>query len=287
MNEQQFVIDVTEQNYSSAVLEGSRSTPVLVDFWAPWCQPCQMLTPVLTKLAAAYQGKFILAKINTEEQQALAAQFQIRSIPTVKLFMDGAEVDEFMGALPEAQIRVILDRHLPRESDQLLVQANQLIENGSIAEAATLIEQALADDPDNPRVQLAYARLQATLGRPEAAEQALAALPTEQLDSPEVAGIRARLVFERALSDADDESTLEQRRKENPLDSEATYQLAAYRVMSNDYAAALELLLQLLQKDRAYGDDAARKGMLAVFDILGGSGDLAVRYRNRMFNALH
>ena len=287
MSDSKFVVDVTEQNYPEVVLEGSHSVPVLVDFWAPWCQPCKALTPVLVNLAEAYRGKFILAKINTEEQQGLAAQFAIRSIPTVKLFVDGQPVDEFMGALPESQITAFLDRHLPRESDGLVAQARQLLQDGRVEDAETLVEQARRDDPGNPRVQLAHARLQATLGNLDAAEQALATLPLEEQDKPEITGLRARLVFDRAVEDADDEAALSQRLLANPGDSEAIYQLAAYRVLHGDYQAALEQLLQLMLKDRAYGDDAARKGMLAVFELLGGSGDLVVRYRSRMFNALH
>ena len=287
MSDSKFVIDVNEENYSAVVLEGSRSVPVLVDFWAPWCQPCKALTPVLVKLAEVYQGRFILAKVNTEEQQTLAAQFAIRSIPTVKLFVDGQPVDEFMGALPERDIQAFLDRYLPRESDKLVVQASRLMQSGRADDAVALIEQARENDPDNPRVQLAYARLQATLGDLDAAEQALAALPLEEQNKPEVASIRARLMFDQAISGADDEATLQQRLQQSADDSEALYQLAAYRVTDGDYEAALQRLLQLMQKDRAYDDDAARKGMLAVFEILGGSGELVARYRNRMFNALH
>ena len=157
------------------------------------------MTPVLVKLAEVYQGRFILAKVNTEEQQTLAAQFAIRSIPTVKLFVDGQPVDEFMGALPERDIQAFLDRYLPRESDKLVVQASRLMQSGRADDAVALIEQARENDPDNPRVQLAYARLQATLGDLDAAEQALAALPLEEQNKPEVAGIRARLMFDQPL----------------------------------------------------------------------------------------
>lgn len=287
MNDSPFVIETTEQNFQAVVLEGSYSVPVLADFWAPWCQPCKMLTPVLEKLAAGSQGKFVLAKINTEEQQALATQFQIRSIPTVKLFRDGAAVDEFMGALPESQILAFLDQHLPRESDQLLEQANQLIQDERIQDAVPLVDKALSEDPENPRVQLAKAGLEAALGNLDKAQQTLDKLPQEQQDSPEAAGIRARLIFDRAAEGADDEASLVRRLEENPGDSAASYQLAAYRVTEGDYEAGLEQLLSLMLKDRQYGDDAARKGMLAIFDLLGGTGDLVTRFRSRMFNALH
>ena len=142
MTQSQYIYEVDTENYGRIVVEGSRSVPVLVDFWAEWCQPCKLLMPILARLAEAYQGKFILAKINTEEQQAIAAEFGIRSIPTVKLFRHGEPVDEFMGALPESEIRAFLDRHIPRESDQLVAQADQLIQAGKTEQAVKLIEQA-------------------------------------------------------------------------------------------------------------------------------------------------
>ena len=268
-------------------MEGSRSVPVLVDFWAGWCQPCKLLMPILARLAETYQGKFILAKINTEEQQAIAAEFGIRSIPTVKLFRHGEPVDEFMGALPESEIRAFLDRHIPRESDQLVAQADQLIQTGKTEQAVKLIEKARAEDPDNRRVQLAFARLQATLGDIEGAEQVLAGLPPEAQETPEIKGLRARFRFDRVAAAAPDPDQLETALARNPDNSEARYQLAAHKVMRNDFQGALELLLTLLQQDRQYDDEAARKGMLSVFEILGGSGELVNRYRNRMFNALH
>ncbi len=287
MTHSQYIFEVTTENFGKIVVEGSRSIPVLVDFWAEWCQPCKVLMPVLARLAEEFQGKFILAKINTEEQQAIAAEFGIRSIPTVKLFRGGEAVDEFMGALPESEIRAFLDRHIPRESDQLVSQANQLIQAGRTEDALRLIEQAHAEDPGNPRVQLAYARLKATLGEIETAERLLAELPMEEQEKPEVSALRARFLFDRVAGAAPAPAECEESLQRNPNDGETLYQLAAHKVMGNDYQGALELLLTLLQKNRQYGDDAARKGMLAVFEILGGSGDLVSHYRSRMFNALH
>ena len=287
MTESNYIFEVSAENFTAVVLEGSRARPVLVDFWAPWCGPCKTLTPILTKLAEEYRGKFILAKINTEEQQELAAQFGIRSIPTVRLFKNGQPVDEFMGALPETELRAFLDRHLPRESDRLVAQANQLAGQGDLEGAVRLMEEAKNSDPDNARVLIAYARLKAILGNTEEAERILAALPPEELENPEVAGLRAQLLFDRIALTAAATEALQQRLATDPNDSEARYQLAARHVMEGEYESALEQLLALLLKDRDYGDGAARKGMLAIFEILGGNDPLVKRYRNRMFNALH
>jgi putative thioredoxin len=287
MADSEYVVEVTAENYAEIIVEGSRSVPVLVDFWAEWCQPCKMLMPTLAKLAEEYQGKFLLAKINTEEQQELASQFGIRSIPTVKLFRDGQPVDEFMGALPEAEIRTFLDPHVTHESDNLVVQANELIQQGDTDAAVALMEEARRSDPGNPRTLIAYARLQAALGAVDQAEAALKELPPEEQDNQEVAGLRAQLRFDNIARSAPEPAELATSLEADPGNSEARYQLAAHEVMNGRYEEALEQLLTLLRKDRNYGDDAARKGMLAIFDILEGSGELVNRFRSRMFNALH
>ncbi|MCU7807625.1 MAG: thioredoxin [Candidatus Thiodiazotropha sp. (ex Semelilucina semeliformis)] len=287
MADSPFMIDVTAENFQQVVLETSMSRPVLVDFWAEWCNPCKSLMPTLAKLADEYQGKFILAKVNTEEQQQLAAHFGIKSIPCVKLFLNGQMVDEFLGALPEPEIRSFIDKHIPRESDGLLAQADQLLIQGDADGAGSLIQQAAEMDPGSPKVMLANARYLAAIGKLDEAEQQLQALPKEEQENPEVAAMLARIQFDRSTADNPPAESLEQRLKENPADSEALHQLATHKIMQNDYEGALELLLTLLQKNRDYGDDAARKDMLRIFELLGGQGDLVKRYRNRMFNALH
>ncbi|MEJ2453916.1 MAG: thioredoxin [Candidatus Thiodiazotropha sp.] len=287
MADSSFIYDVTVENFQQVVLQTSMSRPVLVDFWAEWCNPCKALTPTLTKLADEYQGKFILAKVNTEEQQQLAAHFGIRSIPCVKLFLKGEMVDEFMGALPETEVRSFIDKYIPRESDGLLAQAEQLLLQGDADNAGTLIQQAAQMDPGSPRVMLANARYLATIGKFDEAEQQLEALPEEEKKNPEVSAMLARLQFDRSSADTPSPEALEKRLQENPADSEALHQLASHKIMQNDLEGALELLLTLMQQDREYGDDAARKDMLRIFDMLGGQGPLVKRYRNRMFNILH
>ena len=286
MPESPYIIDITSENYEQVVLLGSRQVPVLVDFWASWCQPCQMLMPLLAKLADEYRGAFILAKVNTEEQQEIAAQFGIRSIPTVKLFRDGGPVDEFMGALPEAQIREFLDRHLPRESDGSIAQAHELLLRGDAAGAVRLLTDALASDPANSRVTLALAQAQASTGDIDAAEATLDSLPATEQDKPEIQGLRGQLFFDRIVLDAPPPEVLSQTLATSADDSLARYQLAAHQVVANDVAGAIENLLQLMQKDRKFGDDAARKALLKLFDMFADHPEIT-RYRARMFNLLH
>ena len=243
--------------------------------------------PILAKLADEYNGQFILAKVNTEEEQALAAHFGIRSLPTVQLFKSGQPVDQFMGALPEAQVREFLERHLPRAGDGLLVQALGMIAAGKLDQAATLIERARAEDPANARVALAEAQLAAARGDMDGATALLERLPIELAKDPEVAALRGQLRFAAALVGAPAPAVLTARLAANANDSEARYLLAAHSVLAGDFAGALEGLLALMKRDRNYGDDAGRKGMVAIFDLLGGQGDLVSRYRAKMMTALY
>jgi putative thioredoxin len=280
------ILTVTADNFQSIVLDGSFDRPVLVDFWADWCAPCRMLMPILAKLAEEYLGRFILAKVNTEEQQPLAAEFGIRSLPTVQLFKSGRAVDQFMGALPEGQIREFLDRHIPRASDGLLAQAQGLMVAGDLAGARTLIDRARQQDPENARLTLADLQLMAARGEVAEASSAIDRLPIELASEPEVLALRGQLRFATALEGAPTEADLIARLSSEPNDSLSRYQLAAHQVIRGDYEAALENLLTLMKRDRGFQEDAGRKGMLAVFDLLGG-GDLVARYRAKMMNALY
>ncbi len=281
-----YVVDVTLENFQSIVLEGSQQRAVLVDFWADWCAPCRALSPLLDSIAEQMDGQLLVAKVNTEQQQELAAQFAIRSLPTVKLFQQGQLVDEFMGALPEQEIKNFLAKHLARPSDAQLTQAQQLLTAGQRQTALELVQQARAADPDNPRGLFILAQCQTAAEDFDAAENTLNSLPLDQQDKTEVQALRAQLQFAKVAASAASRDALQQRLAADPNDSEARYQLATRLVLEKDYPAALEALLTLLRKDRRYGDDAARKGILQVFALLGGSGELVNRYRSKMTNAL-
>ncbi len=286
MADSPFIFDIDESNYEQIVLRGSQQVPVLVDFWATWCQPCQILMPLLAKLVDEYNGRFVVAKINTEEQQAIAARFGIRSIPTVKLFKDGQPVDEFMGALPEAQIREFLDKHVPRASNGVVAQAEQKLLEGDVAAATTLLEQARSSDPDNPRIVIAMAQAKAVGGDTIGAEQLLDELPEEKQNEPEIKRLRAQMFFDGIAASGPEAAALASRLAAEPADSEARYAVAASQVMQGDVDSAVDNLLLIMQKDRGFADDGARKALLRLFDMLGD--DPAVtRYRARLFNLLH
>ena len=290
MADSPYIVEVTQENFQSVILEGSMQQPVLIDFWASWCQPCQALMPLLAKLADEYRGKFILAKINTEEQQAIAAQFQIRSIPAVKLVYQGKLVDEFAGALPESEVRAFLDKHIqqePSETDNAIEQAYALLMQGESDQAAALIQKALEENPADPKAIIAFAKLKAALGDMQAASEALDTLPPEEQEKPEVSAMRAQMLFDKVASGAPAIEELNAALLADGNNSEARYQLAAQLVMHNELEPALEQLLTLMRKDREYGDDAARKAMIQVFDILGGDHPITKTFRTKMFNYLY
>jgi putative thioredoxin len=285
MSDSPYIVDVTPENFAQ-IIQASQRVPVLVDFWAEWCQPCKMLMPLLAKLADEYQGRFFLAKLNTEQHQEIAAQFGIRSIPNCKLFINGQMVDEFSGALPESAIREFLDKHLPRPSDDLVEQARQTLLNGDADTALALLKQAKSEDPGNIRIDITIAQTHAAAGDAAAAVAVLDALPAEQQNTAEVQALRGHLHFEAEAASLPDMATLAKRLAADEHDSEARYQMAIHQVLQQDYEGALQILLELMRDDRGYNDDAARKTMLKIFDLLG-EDPLAARYRSKMFTLLH
>jgi putative thioredoxin len=287
MSESPNIYPGTQDNFAELVLQNPRRVPVLVDFWADWCQPCHMLMPILSKLVDEYAGAFILVKVNSDEQQALATQFGIRSLPTVKVFKNGEIVDEFMGVQSESVIREILERHIERESDRILLDARVALERGDSEQAAALVNKAADLDPSNPQVKIEQAKILMGTGEPERAEIVLDDLRGDQRELLEVRTLKARLAFARIATQGPERARLEEMVSSDPDDLRARYQLSAAKVVGGDFEGALNELLEIMKRDRGFDDDAGRKGLLTVFEILGGSGELVSRYRALMSNALH
>lgn len=286
MSDLQNISDVTLDNFASAVLARSREVPVLVDYWADWCGPCQMQLPVLKKLVGDYAGKFALAKINTDTQRELAMQHNIRSLPTLRLYRHGEVVEEILGAQTESTLRVLIDRHIERASDRVREQAHALLAAGDAAGAQALLAHASAQEPGNHPLALDYAETTLATGNVSEAEQILEGLPFDIRQEPEALRLRALLDFTQAAGTAEDLATLEQRLAEQPGDSALRYRTGAACVLADRLEPALVHFLYLLRHDRGFQDDAGRKAMLAVFDLLGNEGELVTAYRKKMSAAL-
>ncbi|MDX1824388.1 MAG: thioredoxin [Thiohalomonadales bacterium] len=284
---QAFSFDVTQENFVSQVVEASHQHPVLVDFWATWCGPCQSLMPILEQLAQQYQGKFLLAKVEIDSQQALASQFSVRSVPTVKLVKNGQIVDEFTGALPEGQIRAFLDKHIESESDQRMQGALLRYQQGETDTALTEMGQILQDDPQNENNKIIYADVLIRENHLDEAKQWLATLPVETSLKSEVRALQARLEFIEVVQHAPDPATLQNTLNEDPGNSEARYQLSAYAILQGQFELAFEQLLEIVKRDRNYNDDAGRKALLKLFELLGDNHELVNSYRRKLAMALN
>jgi len=293
MSDSPYIIEVTKENFETVILHGSMETPVLVDFWADWCQPCQTLMPILAKLADEYQGAFILAKIDTEAEQEIAAQLGIRSLPTVKLISQGAVVDEFAGALPESEVRAFLDKHIqaapaPEEAPAAgpIELANQLQANGDTEQAIAVLRAAQAEDPANGDVAIALGKLCVATGEYDDARQCLSILSEEDAKKTEAGMLRGMLTLSDADDASTDEASLATAVQQDSTNSEAAYKLGIKQALRGDTDTAVTTLLELMQRDREFGDDGARKTLLSIFEMLGDDPSVGP-YRRKMFNYLH
>jgi putative thioredoxin len=275
-------LDVGLADFQQAVLEESRHRPVLVDFWAPWCEPCKALKPVLEKLAAEYSGKFLLAKINSDDNQELAVRYGVRGIPSVKAFIDGEPVDEFSGALPESEVRAFLDRLVPGPADELRVEAAGLRLAGDVSAALQKLADASKIDPSHAGVRLDAAEIMLDLNEADEARRLIAGVADDA--DPRVPQLKARLQFMGAAGE--DEAALAARVAANENDLEARLKLANLLVAAGKYEAGMDQLLEIVQRDRGFEDDIGRKTLLAVFTLLDGDARVS-RYRRLLASALY
>jgi len=281
------IIETDEAGFHKQVIEKLREVPVLVDFWAEWCAPCKMMLPVLEALATDYGEQLLIAKVDTDQERGLAEQNGIRSLPTLRLYRHGEVVEEILGAQPEAMLRPLIDAYIERESDRTLQQALSLEAQGDRTQALELMEQAYREDPDNLRIPLEYARLCIENNRLDCAGEILDALPRDLRDTTEAKSLQVLLEFTKVSAGAPSVDALESALNTNPKQAEPRYQLAARQVLLADYDKALVNFLELLKQDRNYGEGAAQRGLLTVFDLLGEQDERVTRYRRKMFALLH
>lgn len=274
------MIDVSTQNFTEQVIQASRTTPVLVDFWAPWCGPCKALGPVLEKLETAYQGGFILAKLNTDENPQISAQVSqmlgVRSIPLCVMFKDGQVADAFVGAVPEAQVREFLDRWVTPPAaapePQELTPAQQLAQ----------WRKDLQAKPEDTTLRFNLARALARQGQMKEAQTTLQPALGAETAERRLHSLADWLALLQAAPAARDETALQEVIARNKRDFSARFELAELCMRASRWADALESLLEIIMRDRAWQDDQARKTYIAILDINDDNAALLDEYRKKL-----
>jgi len=277
------VKDGSDATFMADVIEASREQPVIVDFWATWCGPCKQLGPALEKAVEAVKGAVKLVKIDVDKNPAVAGQLRVQSIPTVYAFVDGSPVDGFQGALPDSQVKQFVERLIgpaePEAIDELLAMAAESLQLGDTGGAAQAYAQALQLEPAHPKAIAGLARLYLQNGDPERARELLAMAPADIKDA-ELDSVRAALKLTEAASG--ETAALDQRLAADADDHEARLELAKVLAGRGAYDQAADALLHIIQRDREWNDQAARKQLLEVFEAAGPMSDVAKQGRKRL-----
>lgn len=265
------MIDVTIENFEAEVINASMQTPVLVDFWAPWCGPCKVIGPLLEKLETEYGGRFKLAKIDSDQEQQLAAAFGIRSIPTVVMLKNGQPVDGFMGALPEGKIKEFLDKHVPAaeelEAEEAEEEALDALAHGDTDAALEKLQHAVATDPANDEARFDYVKLLMQLGRHDDAKVAFAPVIAKAAGVQKLGALQHWMKAVDAASGASI-AAFDAQIAANKRDFAARFSRAQCLLAAQRWTDAMDELLDILMRDKAWNEDLARKTYIAILDII-------------------
>ena len=280
--------DTTTQTFVADVIDASRKVPVLVDFWAPWCGPCKQLTPILEKVVKAARGKVRLVKMNTDEYPDVAAQLGVQSIPAVFAFKNGQPVDGFMGAQPESQVRAFIQRVLGADpgGEAGLEEAQAAFAAGDIGGAATQFAAILQADPENAEAVSGLAKCYIQTGDLARAEQTLALVPPAKQTADSYRSAKAALDLAKKAGTKSDVKGLEQAVSTNPRDWDARFKLAIALNAKGQRREAMDHLFEIVRRDRAWNDDAARKQLIEFFDAWGPKDPLTLEGRQRLSSLL-
>lgn len=284
MNE--LIVDITLDNAQQMLIDESHQRPVLIDFWADWCSPCKMLMPILETLVREYAGQVLLAKVDCDRLQPIAQQFGVRSLPTVILMKDGQPVDGFVGAQPESQVRAMLEAHLPKPWDATLAQAREILAAGDAAGALPLARSAYEESGQRSDIAVFYGHLLVTLNRLEEAQLVVDSIPMVDQDS-EYDRLVSELQLKHQAADTPEIQSLVQAREREPDNMDIGYQLAVQYSQSGRVREALEILMDILQRDREFRDGEARRTLLDIIRALGKGDPLAAEYQRKLFALMY
>ncbi|TSA17974.1 MAG: co-chaperone YbbN [Betaproteobacteria bacterium] len=281
-----YLFDSGTGTFERDVVQASAKVPVLVDFWAPWCAPCRALTPTLEKLAGEYQGRFLLAKVNSDEHPQLSARFGVRSIPNVKAFVDGKLEDEFIGALPESGVRAFIDRLIPTPGEKLRRAAQVLVNQGDLDAAERNLRSALEQESDNHQVRLDLVELLLAKNCHADAERLFAPIPERERDE-RADRLLSQLELWKKGQALPSIEVLEARLAATPDDLPSRLALGERLVIEQRYQPALAALLQVVKKDNGAMRTSARKLMVEVFTLAENQPELVGEYRRLLAGALY
>ncbi len=281
-----FIVNIDESNAAQLLIDESHKRPVVVDFWADWCEPCKVLMPLLEKIANEYKGAFLLAKVNADDQQMIAQQFGVRSLPTVMVMQNGQPVDGFAGAQPETQVRQMLEKYLPKPWDGLLQMAMEAMDAGDFGAALSPLRQAWEDSGRRLDITLAYARALIESLRLDEAETVLATVRLADQDAA-WEQLRAQLEIKREAAKSPEIEALEQRLAAAPDDLDVRHQLAVQYTNTGQFKDAMECLIGILRLDLGHGDGATKKLLLDTIASLGKGDPLAAEYQRKLYSLLY
>ncbi len=279
------IVELTAANVREVLLEQSTTKTILIDFWADWCEPCKQLMPILERIAADYPDTLVLAKVDCEAEQELAAQFQVRSLPTLMVFKDGQPVDGMTGAQPEQAIRDMLSKYLPQPGEQDLQSAQQAIAEEDYETAYTAAKTAFDLAPENNDIRMVYADAAARVGHTAQAKELLQPLTMAEQGSSYYQQILATIELAESAADSPEIRALEEALEKTPGDFELIQQLAVQYHVVKRHPEALELMFEILQKDLSYGD--ARKQTLDILNNLPSGDPLVSKYRSKLYSMLY